>query len=145
MSASSSTPSPHGIAILVSSVGRFLQCSDCQLSFTFPDGAQFGTIAKQFGSYRCSSPMHIPAGRTDRRFIIVRYKGRVPAMASCEKCKRGSSRRQHSRATLLERRSTWDRSLMCMSVKSRRDQVMASRVVRCAASHRTNGKTQQYG
>jgi hypothetical protein len=103
MSASSSTPSPHRIAILMSPVGRFLQCRDCQLSFTFPDGAQFGPIAKQFGFYRCSSTIRIPAWRTDRHFVIVRYEGRVPAMASCGKCDR-------------------------KSVKSRRDKVMASRV-----------------
>jgi len=88
MSASSSTPSPHRIANLMSPVGRFLQCRVCQLSFTFPDGAQFGPIAKQFGSYRCSSPIRIPAWRTDRQFVIVRYEGRVLAMASCGKCDR---------------------------------------------------------
>ena len=64
MSASSSTPPPHRISILMSPVGRFLQCRDCQLSYTF-------------------------AGRhTDRRFVIVRYEGKVPAMASCARCQR---------------------------------------------------------
>jgi hypothetical protein len=32
--------------------------------------------------------MSIPACRTDRQFVIVRYEGRVPAMASCGKCDR---------------------------------------------------------
>jgi hypothetical protein len=32
--------------------------------------------------------MSIPACRTDRQFIIVRYEDRVPAMASCGKCDR---------------------------------------------------------
>ena len=92
MSARSSTPSPHRIAILMSPVGRFLQCRDCQLSFTFPDGAQFGTIEKQSGPYLCSSPLRnspsIPAWRTDCHFVIARYEGRVPAMASCAQCER---------------------------------------------------------
>jgi hypothetical protein len=88
MSASSSTPSPHRIAILMSPVGRFLQCRDCQLSFTFSDGAQFSPIAKQFGSYPCSSPIRIASWRTDRHFVIARYEDRVPAMASCAKCDR---------------------------------------------------------
>jgi len=88
MSASGSTPSSHRIAILMSPVGRFLHCRDCQLSFTFPDGAQFGPIAKQFGFYPCSSPIRIPSGRTDRHFVIVRCEGRAPAMASCAKCDR---------------------------------------------------------
>ena len=88
MSASSSTPSPHRIAILMSPVGRFLQCRDCQLSFTFPDGAQFGPIANQFGPYPCSSPIRFPSRRSDRHLVIVRYEGKVPAMASCAKCDR---------------------------------------------------------
>lgn len=88
MSASSSTPSPHRIAILMSPVGRFLQCRDCQLSFTFPEGAQFSTIAKLVGPYQCNSPIHISGWHTDRRFVIVRYEGKVPAMASCAKCER---------------------------------------------------------
>src|SRR5579859_4397553 len=139
------TPSPHLIAILMSPEGRFLQCRNCQLSFTFPNGAQFGVIAKQFGSYLCSSPMRIPARRliaasssSDMKVEFLPWRHARSANAS-------SSRRQHSRATLLERRSTWDRSLMCMSVKNRRDRVMASRVVRCVPSHLTNGKRQQYG
>jgi hypothetical protein len=87
MSASSSPP-PHRIGIIMSPVGRFLQCQDCQLTYTFPDGVKFGTIAKQFESHRCLSPIPSPGGQTDRRFVIVRYAGKVPAMASCTSCQR---------------------------------------------------------
>jgi len=89
MSGSSSPPlALHRIAILVSPLGRFLQCSDCKLSYVFPDDVQFGTIAKQFGSHLCSSPIRIPGWQTDRRFVIVRYAGKVPVMASCANCER---------------------------------------------------------
>jgi len=81
-------PSPHRICIIVSPVGRFLQCSACQLSYTFPDGVQFGTIAKQFESHLCIPPLRSQNWRTDSRFVIVRYEGKVPAMASCSKCER---------------------------------------------------------
>ena len=86
MSAGNSSPPPHRIGILMSPVGRFLQCRDCQLSYTFPDGAKFGAIAKQFESHLCLSPLRIPGWHTDRRFVIVRYEGKVPAMACCAKC-----------------------------------------------------------
>ena len=78
MSAGSSPP-PHRIGILLSPVGRFLQCRD---------GAKFGAIAKQFESHLCLSPIRIPGWHTDRGFVIVRYDGKVPAMASCAKCQR---------------------------------------------------------
>jgi hypothetical protein len=80
--------SPHHIGIMVSPVGRFLQCGDCQLSFPFPEGTQFGTVAKLFEPYSCSSPMRIPAWRNDRRFVILRYERRVPVLASCAQCER---------------------------------------------------------
>jgi hypothetical protein len=45
MSASSSPLSSlHHIGIIMSPVGRFLQSSDCQLGFTFPDGVRFGDL-----------------------------------------------------------------------------------------------------
>ena len=90
MSASSSSPppSPHRIGLIMSPVGRFLQCSDCQLSFTFPDGAKFGVIARQFAAHSCVTPMRKPAWHTDRRFVILRYECKVPALASCSKCYR---------------------------------------------------------
>ena len=89
MSANSPPPSsPHHIGIIISPVGRFLQCRDCQLSFTFADGAQFGTVAKLFEPYSCSSPIRIPAWHNDLRFVILRYEGKVPVLASCEKCQR---------------------------------------------------------
>ena len=68
--------------------GPFLQCRDCQLTYTFPDGAKFGTIEKKFESHLCLSPILSQGYRTDRRLIIVRYEGKVPAMASCTNCQR---------------------------------------------------------
>jgi hypothetical protein len=103
MSASSSSlPPPHRIAVVMSPVGRFLQCSECKLSYIFPDGAQFGTIAKQFEVHTCSAPIRIPdlliennvengapvPDGPERRFVILRYEGHVPMMASCAKCAR---------------------------------------------------------
>jgi len=101
MSANSSSrpPPPHRIAVIMSPVGRFLQCSACKLSYVFPDGAQFGTIAKQFEVHTCS-PILIPSSlikdivkdgapvpnRSERRFVIVRHEGQVPMMALCAKC-----------------------------------------------------------
>jgi hypothetical protein len=76
----SSVPSPssHRIGILMSPSGRFLVCRDCKSSVQFPDGAQYGAIASQFEFRSCSLP--------DRRFVIARYEGKVPVMASCTKC-----------------------------------------------------------
>ncbi len=68
--------------------GRFLQCRDCQLTYTFPDGLKFGVIAKQFDTHSCVSPIRTPAWQTDRHFLILRYEGKVPALASCSKCER---------------------------------------------------------
>ncbi len=72
----------------MSPVGRFLQCRYCQLSYTFPDGVQFGTIAKQFESHLCLPRIRSPDWRTDSRFVIMRYEGKVPAMSSCARCER---------------------------------------------------------
>jgi hypothetical protein len=88
MSASSWPPPRHRIGVLMSPVGRFLHCRDCQLSHIFPDGAKFGVIAKQFESQLCLSPIRSPCCQTDRGFIIVRYEGKVPVMASCANCQR---------------------------------------------------------
>jgi hypothetical protein len=88
MSASSSPPPLHRIGIVLSPVDRFLQCRDCQLTYTFPYGAKFGTIAKQFESYLCLSPIRRTGWQTNSRFVVVRYEGKVPAMASCSNCKR---------------------------------------------------------
>jgi hypothetical protein len=100
MPASSSPPPPHRIGIVMSPVGRFLQCRDCQLSYTFPDAIKFGAIAKQFGSHLCISPLRFsgwrirnsipdkPVPSSERGFAILRYEGKVPAMASCAKCER---------------------------------------------------------
>jgi hypothetical protein len=83
---SASGPPPHHIGIIMSPVGRFLQCRDCQLTYTFPDGAKLGTIAKQFESHLCLSLIRSPGKQRDRRLVIVRHEGKVPAMASCTKC-----------------------------------------------------------
>jgi hypothetical protein len=102
MPASSSRPPPsfHRIGTLMSPVGRFLQCRDCKLTFVFSDGAQCGTLAKQFESHLCISPLRISAWQvkgsvldkimpsSQRGFVILRYDGKVPAMASCAKCGR---------------------------------------------------------
>ena len=98
MSASSSPQPPHRIGILMSPTDRFLECRSCHLSFNFPDGAEFGAIAKQFESHLCDSPIRIPSWRsgdsakalqgTERCIVIVRYEGKVPTMASCTKCQR---------------------------------------------------------
>ena len=56
MSANNSPPPPpHRIAVIMSPEGRFLQCRDCHLTLTFPDGTQYGTVSKQFESHQCSS------------------------------------------------------------------------------------------
>ena len=67
-------------------------------SYVFPDGAQYSTIAKQFESHLCISPLRVPASQikssiantpvpsSERGFVILRYEGKVPAMASCAKC-----------------------------------------------------------
>ena len=73
-----SSPSSHRISILMSPAGRFLLCRDCELRFQFPDGVKYGAIAKQFEFHSC--------GSTERRFVIVRYEGKVPVLASCAKC-----------------------------------------------------------
>jgi hypothetical protein len=83
---SSPQPSPHRIAILMSPAGRFLMCRDCKLSFQFPDGVPYGQLAKQFESHLCLSPTPTSGWRSDRGFVIVRYVGTVPVMASCARC-----------------------------------------------------------
>jgi hypothetical protein len=89
MSANSSPlPSPHRIGILMSPVGRCLHCQNCSLSFEFPDGARYDAIAKQFEFHLCLSPTPIAGWRSDRGFVIVRYVGIVPVMASCARCQR---------------------------------------------------------
>jgi len=47
--------SEHRIGILMSQTGRFLECIACRLSFTFPPGSHYETIAKQFESHPCQS------------------------------------------------------------------------------------------
>src|SRR5271169_3984088 len=89
MSASSSPPPPpHRIAIIMSPEGRFLQCRDCQLTYTFPEGLTFGVVAKQFKAHSCVTPIRRPAWQTEGRFVVLRHEGKVPALASCTRCER---------------------------------------------------------
>src|SRR5580692_7695666 len=94
MSANGSPPS-HRLGVLMSPVGRYLECSNCHLSFAFPDGKAFATIAIQFESMLCGSSFRIPSriedsagDRPERRFVILMHEGKVPVMASCTKCGR---------------------------------------------------------
>jgi hypothetical protein len=51
-------PPPHRVAILMSAAGRFLVCRNCQLRLKeFPAGTRYDTIAKEFESHACSSPI----------------------------------------------------------------------------------------
>ena len=91
VSANASLPPSHRISILMSPVGRFLQCRDCQLSFEFPAGARYDATAKRFDAHPCRSPVPrienvLP--HRERRFVILRYDGKVPVLASCTKCQR---------------------------------------------------------
>ena len=47
--------SAHRIGILMSQTGRFLECISCRLSFAFPPGAHFDTVAKQFERHACGA------------------------------------------------------------------------------------------
>ena len=93
-----------------------MQYRDCQLTYTFPDGIKFGVIAKQFGAHSCVTPMHRPAWHNDRRFVILRYDGKVPALASCARCER----KFFTPSALIRDASGaeeyWEASSMCMSV-----------------------------
>jgi hypothetical protein len=60
--------SAHRVGILMSQNGRFLECIRCHLSFAFPPGTQYDTIAKQFESYLCASAVTTTANHsTDER------------------------------------------------------------------------------
>ncbi len=88
----------HRVAILMSPAGRFLECRDCLLTFNFPVGEPYKTIVKQFELHGCESAVRIRdrseadiatvLNRQPRHFIVLRYAGRVPAMASCSHCER---------------------------------------------------------
>ena len=51
----SSSPSEHRIGILMSQTGRFLECIACRLSFAFPSGSHYETVAKQFEYHACQA------------------------------------------------------------------------------------------
>ena len=60
--------SAHRVGILMSQTGRFLECIKCRLSFAFPAGAHYDTIAKQFESHLCASAVTTTANHsTDGR------------------------------------------------------------------------------
>lgn len=93
MSANTLLP-PHRLGVLMSPVGRSLECGTCHLSFDFPDREAFVTIARQVEAQLCRSFIPIPriearlTNRTERRrFVIVLYEGQVPMMAACTKCR----------------------------------------------------------
>jgi len=127
MSASSSPPPPHRIGIIMSPVGRFLQCRDCQLSYTFPDGVKFGTVAKQFESHLCLPPNLQPRranGKSPPRHRPLR--GRSSGDGVLHEV---SAQVFHSNRAC--QRTCWGglgRKLMGMSVKSRRDKKTKSTV-----------------
>ncbi len=56
---------PHRIAVLMSPVGRFLECRDCRLCFNFPLGEHYDAVAKQFEAQSCRSSIPIPGGRIE--------------------------------------------------------------------------------
>jgi hypothetical protein len=50
MPANGSPPPAHRIVILMSPLGRFLQCKDCELSLEFPMGMRLNQIANEYES-----------------------------------------------------------------------------------------------
>lgn len=86
--------SSHRICIVMSADGRRLRCRDCLLSFSFPFGAQYDEVAKEFQMHECRFPSRIPPHadivtarkETDRHLVMLRYEGRVAVMASCARC-----------------------------------------------------------
>ena len=45
----------HHIGVLMSQTGRYLECVTCRLSFPFPPGERYDTIAKQFEGCLCQT------------------------------------------------------------------------------------------
>jgi hypothetical protein len=45
----------HHIGVLMSQTGRYLECVTCRLSFPFPPGERYDTIAKQFEACLCQT------------------------------------------------------------------------------------------
>jgi hypothetical protein len=63
MSVISSAPASERFGILMSPAGRFLECLNCGSTIAFPDGAHYGTLAKQFESHSCTCS--IPSKKDD--------------------------------------------------------------------------------
>jgi hypothetical protein len=57
MSVLSFPSSSHRIGTFITGIGRSVACIDCHVSFSFPFGAKYATIAKQFESLSCSIPI----------------------------------------------------------------------------------------
>jgi hypothetical protein len=57
MSAGSCTYSCHHLGILMSGAGRFVSCIHCHLTLSFPAGADYDTVVKQFEYHSCSIPI----------------------------------------------------------------------------------------
>lgn len=87
--------SSHQIGELMSTNGRRLRCRVCFLSFSFPFGTQYDTVAKQFEAHECRLRSRIPPHESDsvtrhmaadRHLLILRYERKVPVMGSCARC-----------------------------------------------------------
>lgn len=52
----SSFTSFHRLGILMSGAGRFVTCIDCHLAISFPAGAHYDRIVRQFESRPCNVP-----------------------------------------------------------------------------------------
>jgi hypothetical protein len=50
-------PPSHHIGILMCGAGRFVSCIHCHLDFSFPAGADYQTVVKQFKYHSCSVPI----------------------------------------------------------------------------------------
>jgi hypothetical protein len=80
MSTCSSAPSAHRIAILMSPMGRFLQCRDCHLTLGFPVGSQYNAIAKQFGSHVCGGAA--VRSKVDEPMVLIEGVPARPELAN---------------------------------------------------------------
>ena len=74
-----STRPSHSVSILMSAVGRFLVCRTCQLSFEFPSGETYLTVAKQFESQSCGRAA-IPPKAQPKNDTRLSKRYRVPSV-----------------------------------------------------------------
>ena len=85
----------------MSPVGRFLECRDCLLTFSFPLGEHYDAVVRQFEAQSCRSSIPVSLflpdeleiedcagnGAERRHLVVQRFEGQVPMIASCTKCK----------------------------------------------------------